>query len=316
MAKTATHKPGDNSIDEVEAVKNSSGGYSIQWKWWPYDGSKARKFTHSGRTKGAALGKARDKLAELEAGTGGGRWTKSRSVSDYVEHVVKPSIEASTKLSEDSKTLYKRSLVLIEDQAPRTLADLTQFRRAEAVITTIAAEHGKASGKTARNVLNRWIFGQMRRDGIIEQSPLAGMEIDLGDVKTTKKPANDVALSAKDYDRLLDHLLSVDVDVIELPKRSREAAREKIRTAIDITLLQMTTGLRLGSARQVEPHEVVDNTSGGVNIFVPAEKLKGRKRPITFTVLDDRVGERMKTLRKNTPAGSFVFGGPADRTKV
>lgn len=311
------HGPGDSSIHDVEPKRQADGSYVMRWRWWPYDGGKAKDYRSRGRTRGEARAAALEKLDELKAGAGGdGRWTKASTVSAYIKDVVKPAIESSTKLSDDSKALYQRSLVLIEEQSPRTIADLTQFRQAEKVVTAIAAKNGRASGKTARNVLNKWVFGQMRRDGIITQSPLAGMDVDLGNVKTTKKSANDVALSAADYDRLLDHLLTIDVDTIELPKRSREAARDKIRNAIDITLLQMTTGMRLGSARQVEPHEVVDNTSGGVNLFVPAEKLKGRKRPITFTVLDDRVGERMKALRAATPAGSYVFGSPADPTKL
>ncbi|WP_440711937.1 hypothetical protein [Gordonia sp. FQ] len=317
MAKTAQHEPGDSSIHEVEPKRQADGSYVMRWRWWPYDGSAAKDYRSRGRTKGEARAAALEKLDELKEGAGGdGRWTKASTVSAYIKDVVKPAIESSTKLSDDSKALYKRSLVLIEEQSPRTLADLAQFRQAEKVVTAIAAKNGRASGKTARNVLNRWIFGQMRRDGIIVQSPLAGMDVDLGNVKTTKKSANDTALTEVDYNRLLDHLLMIDVDTVELPKRSREAARDKIRGAVEITLLQMTTGMRLGSARQVEPHEVIDNASGGVNVFIPANKIKGRKAAKMFTVLDDRVAERVKARRDATPAGAYLYGAPADRTKV
>lgn len=315
MAMTAKYSAGEDNIGDIEP-KKVDGGYVLRWRWWPYGGGPAKDFRTRGSTKGEARRKAQAKLATLKDGATGGRWTKASATTDYFTQVVTPAIEGSTRLTEDSKALYLRSLTLISERAPRVIADLVTFRTAETIVTGIAADHGRASGKTARNVLNRWIFGQMRRDGIITQSPLAGMEIELGSVKTTTKTANDTALSEADYDRLLDHLLAIDVDAVELPARSREAAREKLRGVIDVTLLQMTTGMRLGSVRQIEPEEVVDNAAGGVNIFVPASKIKGRKQSRTFTVLDERVAKRVKALRQSTPAGSYLYGSPADRSMV
>ena len=109
---------------------------------------------------------------------------------------------------------------------------------------------------------------------------------------------------------------STDVDTVVFPARSRDTSRAKLRTTIDLTLLQATTGIRLGSARQIEPHEVIDNSSGGVNVFIPAAKIKGGKRAKTFTVLDDRVAERIKAVRDTTPRGSYLFGAPADRSTL
>ncbi|GEE02259.1 hypothetical protein nbrc107696_27050 [Gordonia spumicola] len=318
MANTAKHAPGDDSIDEVTPKRQADGVWMIRWMWWPYDGGPPRKQRHQGNTAGEARAKARAKLAELKAGTTGGRWTKASKLSDYIEQVVRPAVAGSSKLSDSSKALYGRSLNQLDAELGKlAIAKAIEFRVAEGALLAIAERSGSSSAKTARNVLNRWVFGQMKRDRLIVQSPLADMDIDLGTNKTTTKTANDVALAEADYDRLLDHLLAFDADAVELPPRSRAAAREKIRGAVDITLLLMTTGMRLGSARQIEPHEVIDNASGGVNVVVPAAKLKGeRKRPITFTVLDDRVAERVKALRKDTPAGSYILGAPADKAKL
>lgn len=317
MANVSRHKPGDDSIDEVNPKRQADGTWTIRWMWWPYDGADPRKFRHQGKTAGEARSKARAKATELREGVGGGRWTKASKIGDYIEQVSAPAITASSVLSDDTKSLYGRSLVLLREQfRGKAIAKATEPDTAISAIEAIAAAHGRASAKTARNVLSKWVFTRMKRSKIITANPLLGEEIDYGTVKMTTKPANDVALAAADYDRVLDHLLEFDASTVELPPRSRESARLKLRRAVDLTMLQMTTGMRLGSARQVEPHEVVDNVEGGVNVYVPPEKLKGRRKSITFTVLDDRVAKRMKTWRDETPEGSYVFGSPADRSKL
>lgn len=317
MARTSKYKPGDTSIDDVEPKKQASGRWVIRWRRWDYDGG-VMDYRTSGATRGAALRAARTKAAELDAGTaGGGGWTKASRTGDYLRDVVRPAIETSSKLADDTKSLYGRSVTIIDGEIGKLpIAKAIDLRTAEKCLQTIAAGHGSQSAKTARNVLNRWVYGQMKRDKLLVQSPLAGVDIDLGTNKTTTKPANDVALAEVDYDRLLDHLLAFDAATVVLPPRSRPEKRAKVAGVVAITMLQMTTGMRLGTVRQVQPHEIIDNTNGGVNIAMPAEKIKGKRRGVTWTVLDDRVAERVRTLRDATPAGSYVFGAPADHTKI
>ncbi len=236
-------------------------------------------------------------------------------MGEYLEEVVRPAIVKTDKLADGSKDLYGRTLTTIG----KHLGDMTINTAAnhDAVVTaieTIAAEHGAQTGRTAQNVLSRWVFGRMVRSRIIAASPLVEAEIELGSVKTTAKPANNVALNEAAYDRLLAHLLSIDPATEPRKPRSRDSSAEKRQAVIDLTLLQMTTGIRLGSARQVKPHEVIDNAAGGLNVFVPRAKLKGgearNRRPKTFTVLDERVAERLRQRRDATAEGAYLLGSP------
>lgn len=318
MAKTAQHRPGENSIDEVTPKKQQDGTWVVRWRWWPWDGSPAKAYRHQGPTKGEALRKAREKAQELDQGTtGGGQWTKASRMSDYIEGVSRPAVQDASTLAEDTKALYGRALtILTEHLGHLVIADAAQPDVAVAAIEAIARTHGAQTGRTARSVANRWVYGRLKRSRIIAVSPLADVEIDYGSVRTGTKAAGGVALSSKDYDRVLAHLLERDPASEERPARSREAAIAKEQNAIDVTLLQMVTGLRLGSVRQIEPSEIVDNAEGGINVHVPAAKLKGRRKALTVTVLDDRVADRVKSRRDQTPAGHFVFGAPADQSKL
>ena len=317
MAKTAQHKPGENSIDEVTPKRQADGTWVVRWRWWPWDGSAARSYRHQGPTRGEALRKAREKAAELDQGTtGGGQWTKASRMSDYIEQVSRPAVRDASALAEDTKSLYGRALtILSEHLGHRVIADAAQPDAAVQAIETIARTHGAQTGRTARSVANRWIYGRLKRSRIIAASPLADVDIDYGSVRTGTKAAGGVALSSADYDRVLAYLLERDPTSEERPARSREAAIIKERLAIDVTLLQMVTGLRLGSVRQIAPSEVIDNSAGGINIHVPAAKLKGRRKSLTVTVLDDRVADRARALRDATPAGAYVYGAPADQAK-
>lgn len=317
MAKTAQHRPGENSIDEVTPRRQTDGTWVVRWRWWPWDGSPARSYRHQGPTKGEALRKAREKAAELDQGTtGGGQWTKASRLNDYIEAVSRPAVRDASTLADDTKALYGRSLnILTEHLGHLVIADAAQPDAAVAAIEKIARAHGTQTGRTTRSVANKWVYGRLKRSRIIAASPLADVDIDFGSVNTGTKAAGGVALSSADYDRVLTHLLERDPASEERPARSRESAIVKEQTAIDVTLLQMATGLRLGSVRQIEPAEIIDNAQGGINIFVPAEKLKGRRRALTVTVLDDRVAERVRALRDATPAGAYVYGAPADQAK-
>ncbi|MEY8567325.1 hypothetical protein AALF15_12235 [Corynebacteriaceae bacterium 7-707] len=317
MAKTAQHKPGDNSIDEVTPKKQQDGTWVIRWRWWPWDGGPARSYRHQGPTRGEALRKAREKARELDAGTGSvGRWSKASRMRDYIEQVSRPAVLDASTLADESKSLYGRALTILADElGDKVVADAARPDVAVAAIERIARAHGAQTGRTARSVAGKWVYGRLKRSRIIAASPLADVEIDYGTTRTGTKAAGGVALSSKDYDRALEHLLERDPATEDRPARSRESAIVKEQLAIDVTLLQMVTGLRLGSVRQIEPSEVVDNSAGGINIFVPAEKLKGRRKSLTVTVLDDRVAERVRALRDATPAGAYVYGAPADQAK-
>ncbi|MBP0644911.1 hypothetical protein J8J17_24265, partial [Mycobacterium tuberculosis] len=68
------------------------------------------------RAVNEAIAAAKVKAAELSDGIGGGRWTKATRLGDYIEQRVTPTITESSKLSDDTKTLYGRSSALLNMQ--------------------------------------------------------------------------------------------------------------------------------------------------------------------------------------------------------
>ncbi|MDN6845475.1 MAG: site-specific integrase, partial [Corynebacterium variabile] len=148
-------------------------------------------------------------------------------------------------------------------------------------------------------------------------SPLAGMDIDYGEFKASQKPSGGNALTDEDYDRVLDWLLELDpAEGVTPPKRGVYTLADRVakrRNAIDTTLLQATTGMRVSETGTIESEEVIDNRQGGVNVYIPHTKTDV---PRTVTILDDRVADRLRSLRDSTAPGEYVIGSPADRSKV
>lgn len=341
MAKTVQREPGSDNIDDVTPNKPAKRGepWVIRWRYWPADGSPATQYRHQGRTKGSALAAARAKAAALRADEmardddEAPTWTLDDSMADYLDTVVEPAIDRAEHddgrpLTDGSKRLQRRSLALLRGQCRNTDHDhskteLSQFtirvatrgRTGQAAVEYIAATHGRETARQALSFLNRYVYGELIADRVIADPPMRGVKVRLGDVKAQLKPDN-APLPAATYHRVLDHLLTLDPATEPRKKRSRESSVVKRRKAIDITLVQMATGLRFTETRTLTPDDVLDNARGGVNIHVPAAKAKGGKKARTVTVLDDRVAERVRTIRDATPDGHYLFGAPADGARV
>lgn len=330
-----THEPGYNSVDDSNPVRQSDGSWVIRWRFWPYDGGKAKPYRHQGATKGEALAKARAKAAELTIGRDHATWTPSSKVSEFIDKVSTPSIENDARLRDSSRARYLAVIKYAVGEctrhdhpaslAGRTLHDITHhqdaFIRLEACVLEVARLHGSETARQMRNVLEKHLMKQLIRHGLIRkhENPLAGMTIDYGAVKTTKKPSGGHALSEADYDRVLAHLLAIDpVEGTVKPKRGPYTLADRVamrRNTIDATLLQATTGLRITEACTIEPREVKDNAQGGINVYIPEGKSKtGEGR--TVTILDERVAARIRDRRDNAARGHFVIGAPSDPSKV
>ncbi|MEP9391145.1 hypothetical protein ABLE94_02650 [Gordonia sp. VNK1] len=346
MAKTVQHRRGDDSIDDSTPKEPAKRGdpWVLRWRYWPSDGGPAQAFRTQGKTKAETLRKARAKLAELKASEADdqelntSRWDLSSPMSAYFDEVVVRAIDTAQledgrPLAPGSKRLHRRSLALLRGECGNTEHDHTattleqfkirgaiNFRKAQACIEYIADTHGSETARQCRNVLNRYVYGEMVDDGLIDRSPMSGRvkRVKLGQEKMQVKPENP-ALTADDYHRVLDHLLTLDPKAATPPSRMQKRLIpvwfERRRTAIDLTLLQMTTGLRFTECRTLEPDEVINNAAGGVSVLIPAGKAKNHKARLVPT-LDERVAERIAKRAKGTQAGGYVLGAPADDRKV
>ena len=311
-------KPGQTSIDTSNVVERPDGGYRLQWSICLNDG-KILKKTSKGPTKGETRANARRTAAELlRSGGNRGTWTPTSLMSEYIEDVSIPVVTDTEKLKPLSKTRYLHLLdLLIEQFEGYKIVDATRFRRLEEALQAIANDHGWQTGRQAKNVLSRWVLGQMIRDELIEANPLLGMPIELGSVKKTKKSNGGQALSEAEYRRALDYLLSVDVTEVEAPKRGRYQATDRIaqrRATVEMALLQATTGLRISEARQLYCRYVSVDDAGRVTIHVGKDIAKGSK-PRDVEVLDSRVAARIAARLAETRFDR-LFGSPAAPTSL
>lgn len=123
--------------------------------------------------------------------------------------------------------------------------------------------------------------------------------------------------------RLVDDLLEIDYTDVEKPKRGRwgiDAAIAKRRNAIDLTLIQAATGLRVGEANKIKPKHVEVTDDGTMLIHATREVIKGGGNrsysPRTVPVLDERVAERILARCNERGQEDRIIGSPTKPSTV
>lgn len=304
---------GTNTIDSVTPVRLPNGKYRIQWKIRLHDGRLLSRDT-TGSTKGEARARAHTKAAELLAQGGtGGNWKPSSLATEYLEKVSKPIVTDSSKLSKNSKNRYKTVLAYLDEAFKGySIASVTRRRTIEELLKKIAAEHGSESGRHAKGVASRYFFEELIKDDVIEYNPLAGARIDLGNVKKRERPEGGRALTSAEYDRVLTHLLTVDpAEGVDPPKRGRYTLEDRVavhRNCIDLTLLQMATGLRVSEARTLLWSDVIEDGNGRPACLIRAENAK-TGNPRVAALVEPAVYEHL-LRRKDEIGGQYVVGAP------
>lgn len=202
-------KPGEHTVTTTKPTRQANGAYFERFSLRQMDGKVVRiKVTAPtvGEWKTKALKAAEEALRET--GTEG-TWTPSSLMSHYITEVSVPAVQNST-LRGRSKDRYVHLLhVLAAHFKGYTVHDAVRFRRLETVLKDIAGEHGSESARQARNVLSKWVLGQLIRDEVINGNPLLGMSIDLGNEKKTGKSSGGIPLTREQYEVVLSYLLGI-----------------------------------------------------------------------------------------------------------
>lgn len=305
-------KPGEHTAGQIKPERQANGAYFGRFSLCLMDGKTVRlKVTAPtvGEWRTKAIAAAEE---ALRAAGSAGTWKPTSQMSQYIEQVSMPAVQASA-LRDRSKAKYQHLLnILREEFRGYSIHDATRFRRLETVLKGIARERGAESGRNARNVLSKWVLQQLIRDEVITGNPLAGMSIDLGSVKKKAKSAGGKALTDAEYERALDYLLSIDVEDVPAPKRGRFTTADRVehrRTTVELTLLQATTGFRIGEALSLRLDEVEDDGQQ-ITVTVPAERSKTH-RGRTVPVLDAHVTQRLRERVERRQEGVLVFPAPA-----
>jgi integrase len=158
-------------------------------------------------------------------------------------------------------------------------------------------------------------------DGVMDFNPVMGERLsDLTGVEKPERTRGGGALTRKEYDLTLQWLLEADpTDWPVSHKKYGWIWRPDVQVdtflaGIDMTLLQMTTGLRQSEARFVDWSMVHISPDGVMSIDVPKHVAKGG-HPRVVLVLDQRVAERLLKRRDEQHSKGFIVGAPMDTLK-
>lgn len=290
----------------------------VYWLDWSARIAEDRPVVHrrsKGRTQGEARARARATLAALKREDERHRWKPSASMSDYIDQVSRPAIE-NADLRPSSRSRYLGALQWLADAFKgHTIASATHFRALEDVLKTIATEHSPESAHQARSVLSKYVLSQLIRDEVITASPIRGQQLDLGKSDPVRGGR---ALSRDQWRAVVNHWLALDpAEGVAPPKRGMYTLADRIavrRNALDISLLQATTGLRVSEAAGITWLDVSGRGEGRMAVTVTAN-LSKTHRARTVPVLDERVAERIRAREGDDPTVP-VIGSPAKPEKI
>ncbi|MBS6364030.1 MAG: site-specific integrase [Actinomycetaceae bacterium] len=312
---TAKLEPGQHTIDTTNPTKRSKedgGGVIGKFSLRLWSGKRVR-VTVVAPTAGEWRTRAREKAEErLRAEGRVGAWKPDSLITEYMNEVSRPAIKAAN-LRERSVEKYVYLLDILEDEfAGLAIRDAVRFRRLEAILQKVARERGAESARQARNVISKWVIQQLIRDELVEANPLAGMAIQLGNVKKSSKTKG-VALTEAEYEKTVDYLLNVDVEDVKAPKQGRYTKADRAavrRNTVELTLLQAATGLRIGEALSLTYDEINDDGQQ-ITVTVTPERSKTH-RGRTVPVLDDRIAARLRERVERSGGRGLVFPAPAN----
>ena len=271
------------------------------------------------------------KILDEEAGRS---WTgQDRKMADFIEmqatrmdeKTLDPEFE---RLRPDSRSRYRLTLrKLAEIFDSQTIQVATQPENLKAAILTVRNENLDQdprprieSARQAKNTLSNYVLDELVIRKVIPRNELRSMRINLAE--GTRKPQQGYdpqaqatgprALTEAQWEAVRDYLLARDVSKDPVSKQGRwspEHRRATTQAAIDLTLLQMATGLRFYEAIQIEWGMVIDDGSQ-MMIHVP-DYITKTKTSRTVAVLDSQIAAHMRQ-RGARLSGKFVIGSPHD----
>lgn len=326
-APTSKLAPGETTIDRnTPWLKN--GRYCLTWTIALQDGRTLRK-TSQAATKGEVRRRAKAKATEILASGVGSVWKNNDKLSKYLVEVSRPAID-SAPLRDSSKSRYRLAVRLLMGECSaehvhahslrtHTIGSGVRFRVLENCLKEIARLHGEESAHQARSVLSKYVLDELVRDELIPSSPIAGKRIDLARGRAPGSARGGRALNAEDWSKVVGHLLTLDpAEGIEAPKQGRWTFADRVavkRNAIDLTLFQAATGLRVGEAVALTWNDIDVDDQGQVYVTVSdlvSKTHRGRRAPI----LDRRVAERILARRGSEVSDEdYIIGSPALPTR-
>ena len=307
-------QPGESTITHVKATSFGKGK-AIRWRGRDYTGR-----VHDKRTQGRDAGECRARalrtwekiLAESAAVTADSSWTLDDSITEFIDKVVIPTVEgADTKPRTQDRYLEVLQLFRTYTEG-RSIRSLTTAAAMKAIIKTIADKHGAESARQARSVVSAYVIQQEIEYGLLERNPIHGVSMPF----TRAKTQHAAIPTVEEWKELLRFILheedaNAPMPGQDSPQAKKLAARARHARVMELTVLQMATGLRISEALSLTWENVKIDQDGTAWITVTAELAKtGKARRVPVLV-----PEVSAVLARAHAGTGLVIPAPTDTNK-
>ena len=308
-------QPGEHTIKQVKAT-NFRKGKAIRWRGRDYTGR-----VHDKRTQGRDTGECRARalrqwekiLAESAAVTSSNSWTLDDSITKFIDDVVIPAVEgADTKPRTQARYLEVLHLYRRYTDG-RSMRSLTTAAAIKAVVKTIAEQHGAESARQARSVVSAYVIQQQIEYGLLDRNPIHGVSMSFTRTKKTYAAIPTV----QEWKTLLRFILHEEDATAPMPgqdspQAKKLSARARHARVMELTVLQMATGLRISEALTLTWENVQIDAEGTAWVTVTAELAKtGKARRVPVLV-----PEVSAALAKAHAGTGLVIPAPTDTNKA
>lgn len=308
-------QPGQDTIDGAQIKPDPRGGYRMKWSIRLPDGLTLRRDTRGKMTKGELRAKAHRQAEELKATFGQQNyWRSSDLFENYIKSEAMKTIRESPRIRDTTRERYALCLSIASETLGKyPIADALRAATFGNALSSIARQHGTATARQVRKVVNKWVIQPLIMSGVLSSNPIAGLSFDLPEHKAGNKPDGGRGLTESEWRQALDWLLSddwrsiLDEDTPIRGKYSRQQLANVRRSIVEMTALQAATGLRIGEARALTWNEVGRDCTT-VEVTNEASKThRGRIVP----VLETRVASMLLCRREACKGQGLVFPSPA-----
>ena len=277
-------QPGEDTIKSVTPRKTETG-YELRWRVRDFEGRLYAKRTQA-RTVGEARRRAFEKAEQIKRATSEmTTWTPADSITDFIDREVEPAIKEK-RLSKASRARYLEVMAHYRRYTQgKSISAATSASSLIRTLKTISKEIGPETARQTRSVVSNYLFGQLIVHQLTPSNPIRGMSFDF--LKSENSEGKYYPTQAE-WQAFLDYVLTDDPDSPmpgkeNVPQAHKREAKARHARIIQLTELQLATGLRASEARQITWADVTQDDHGVVWVTVRPEISKtkvGRTIPV------------------------------------
>ena len=286
-------QPGEDTIKSVTPRKTETG-YELRWRVRDFEGRLYAKRTQA-RTVGEARRRAFEKAEQIKRATSETtKWTPADSITDFIDREVEPAIKEK-RLSKASRARYLEVMAHYRRYTQgKSISAATSASSLIRTLKTISKEIGPETARQTRSVVSNYLFGQLIVHQLTPSNPIRGMSFDF--LKSENSEGKYYPTQAE-WQAFLDYVLTDDPDSPmpgkeNVPQAHKREAKARHARIIQLTELQLATGLRASEARQITWADVAQDDHDVVWVTVRPEISK-TKVGRTIPVLVPEVGKRL-----------------------